>query len=158
MVQAILRQVVTDRLTLAVAAGVRDAYNDSKVEEQDSPCRQRCLDLLKDLLASGIRIRVMIDALDECEEYFSLLKDLRSNISSHGLHVLISSRAEVDIHEWLPECPLIDVNERMPLEELETYATMEIKKPDKVLRILKGTREDLEDQLIEALLKRAGGM
>ena len=90
----------------------------------------------------------------------ALLQRLHSlyDASEGRLEILVSSRAEVDVQQWFPECALVNVNESTPPAEIETYLTMEIKKPDKKLRLFQGTREDLEDELIEALRARTNGM
>ena len=161
MMQTLLSQLGFDHSRYRFEPLVVDAFNEFKIaSRQNSPSGSRCLEMIRSLLKEGARARILIDALEECEDYRAVLHDLRSlNDEADGrLDILVSSRAEVDVQKYLQDCALIDVNESTPSEELEQYITMEIKKPDKLQRVLEGKREDLEDQLIEALLCRAGSM
>ena len=161
VLHALLRQLATDRYNRCVIPTVADAFNESKAEEKHATLSiERCLSLLQDLVASGIRVRIIIDALDECENYSALLRELEylTHHSKSNLQVLLSSRAEVDVPEYFPDCSLIDVNESMPIAEIENYLTMEIKSSHKSQRLFNGAREDLEDDLIAVLLDRSERM
>jgi hypothetical protein len=119
-----------------------------------------CEILLHRILESGIKLRIMIDALDECDEPKELLKALRdaSRVMPGGLELLVSSRYEVRVDEKLSNAIIVDLNRSVSDTDMITYVTTEINDREEDEKILKGKHPDLEARLIEILCRRAGGM
>jgi hypothetical protein len=120
----------------------------------------KCETLLHGILKSGIKLRIMIDALDECDEPKELLKALRdaSLIMPGGLELLVSSRYEVHVDEKLSNAVIVDLSPSVSNVDIITYITTEVSDREEDERILKGKHLDLKDRLIEILYRRAGGM
>jgi hypothetical protein len=118
--------------------------------------------ILHGILRSGVKLRVMVDALDECDEPKKLLNILRdaSKITPDGLELLVSSRHEVDVRNKFPDAVMVDLNQSSLniYNEMTRYIETEVKDLENDERLLEGTYPDLEDRLVEILCKRAGGM
>lgn len=116
--------------------------------------------LLHAILESGIKLRIIIDALDECDNPKALLKALRdaSRDRPGGLELLMSSRYEVHVIEKFSNAVIVNLGQSVSNTDMITYITTEVKDREKDERILEGEHPDLEDRLIEILCKRAGGM
>jgi hypothetical protein len=78
---------------------VLDAYKNAGGDSEDVErfSFAKCNELLRRILGSGIKLRIMIDALDECNKPKELLKALQdaSWVRLGGLELLVSSRYEV---------------------------------------------------------------
>ena len=132
IIRAILRQTSADVLYTSIVPEVFNYYTSCKNTGSDrKPSYHICIKLLKEILASGLKVRIIIDALDECKDPDELLKalfDLSESSNGKHLELLLASRHEVDIAGWFPDCQSVDVNERMPIDEMERFISMEIKK------------------------------
>jgi hypothetical protein len=119
-----------------------------------------CMKFLRGILESGIKLRIMIDALDECDDPEELLKVLQdaSWKMPDRLELLVSSRYEVHVDEQLSTAVIVDLGRSVSDTDMFTYITTEVKDRAEAKKILKGKRPDLENRLIEILHKRAGGM
>jgi hypothetical protein len=89
------------------------AYIDAKADIGDLQLFSfiKCEELLSVIFKSGIKLKIMIDALDECGEPKELLKVLRdasSNMHS-GLELLVSSRHEVDVYNKFLNAITVDL-------------------------------------------------
>jgi ankyrin repeat protein len=96
-------------LTLSLTAKTKDnhsmqiLYNNNKLY---SPTKQELLDLLMKLLQSFTKAYIIIDALDECDDYhhlFDVINTIHSGLVSNS-HLLVSSRREQDILACMNGC------------------------------------------------------
>jgi hypothetical protein len=162
VLQAILRQAAYDPIKGKIFAQVLDAYKNAGGDSEDLErfSFAKCNELLRGILGSGIKLRIMIDALDECDEPKELLKALRdaSRVRPGGLELLVSSRYEVRVKKKFSNAVIVDLDQSLSDTDMITYITTEVKDREKDERILEGKHPDLEDRLIEILCKRAGGM
>jgi hypothetical protein len=162
VLQALLRQAAYDPIKGEISMYVLDAYINAGGDSVDlQPFSfTKCETLLHGILESGIKLRIMIDALDECDEPKELLKALRgaSRAMPGGLELLVSSRYEVHVDEKLSNAVIVDLGESVSETDMITYITTEVDDREKDERILKGKYPDLEGRLIEILCRRAGGM
>jgi len=160
--QALLRQAAYDSVNGEISENVLNAYKSAGGDSKDSQpfAFKKCDELLRGILKSGVKLRIIIDALDECDEPKKLLKALRDAFQDAPgrLELLVSSRYEVHVDEVFTNPVKVDINTSMPETDMITYITTEIKEREKDERILQGKRLDLEDQLIKILCGRAGGM
>ena len=120
----------------------------------------KCETLLHGILESGIKLRIMIDALDECDKPEDLLIALRdaSGVMPGGLELLVSSRHVVHVDAKLSNTVIVDLSQSVSETDMITYITTEVNNREEDERILKGKHPDLESRLIEILCRRAGGM
>lgn len=162
MLQAILRQAAYDPVNGEISAYVMNAYINAGGDSGDlRPLSiTECRTLLHSILESGIKLRIMIDALDECQEPLSLLTALRDAtlVRPGGVELLVSSRYEVRVDVKLRNAVIVDLGQSVSKTDMITYITTEVKDREKDERILEGEHPDLEDRLIEILCERAGGM
>jgi hypothetical protein len=140
-----------------MSANVLDAYVKAG---GDSFSFTKYQTLLHGILGTGTKLRIMIDALDECDEPKELLKVLRdaSRVMSGGLELLVSSRYEVRVDERLSNVVIVDLGKSVSETDMITYITTEVNDREEDERISKGKYPDLETRLIEILCGRAGGM
>ena len=116
--------------------------------------------LFHSILKSKIKLRILIDALDECDDPRELLIVLRHayEVIPGGLELLVSSRHEVHVDDKFPNAVTIDVRSDSSESAMDTYITTEIYNRDNDDRILEGNYPDLEGKLVRILNNRAGGM
>ena len=162
VLRALLRQAAFDYVTGEVFSDVLQAYKSAGGDTTDlKPLGLKdCKDLLGKIVKSGVKLRIMIDALDECEEPKDVLIALRDAAKDvpGGIELLVSSRYEVHVDEKFPTVVPIDVNTSMDEIEMITYIATEVQDRETDERLLQGEYPELEDELIEILRKRAGGM
>ncbi|KAF8857268.1 ankyrin [Acephala macrosclerotiorum] len=162
VLQALLRQAAYNPMKGEISEHVLNAYINAGGDSVDlQPFSfTKCETLLHGILESGIKLRVMIDALDECDEPKELLKVLRdaSRVMPGGLELLVSSRHEVRVDEKLSNAVIVDLGQSVSDSDMITYITTEVNDREEDERILKGKYPDLENRLIEILCRRAGGM
>jgi hypothetical protein len=162
VLKALLRQVAYDPITGEISADVLKAYIDAGADIEDLQLFSftKCEELLSAIFKSAIKLRIMIDALDECDEPKELLKALRDTSSDMqgGLELLVSSRHEVDVYNKFPNAVIVDLVRSVSNTDMITYITTEVKDREEDERILKGKHPGLENRLIKILDERAGGM
>jgi hypothetical protein len=103
-------------LTLALTARSENYLPMQKLYEKHaklySPTEDELLELLLELLKGFEQAYIIIDALDECDEYHQLFDLIRTihqcQMESH-LHLLVSSRREQDIIVMMEECHTAEV-------------------------------------------------
>jgi archaellum biogenesis ATPase FlaH len=78
----------------------------------DIPTEEELLDLLKELLQSFEQACIVIDALDECDDYYQLFDQVINVMHAWDLlhlHVLMSSRREQNIIITMKECATTEI-------------------------------------------------
>ena len=160
---AILRQAAYGAATGTISRNILDAYKRAGADSDDLKLlfsTSKYVELLGGILKSGIRLRVMIDALDQCDKPIELLKVLRdaSYESSGQLELFVSSRGHVQVEKKFTDVVLVDINTSVPMDDMEIYITTEVKRREQDERLLEGQNEELEDELISILSEKAGGM
>lgn len=116
------------------------------------------LEILQAIFASGRETRVIIDALDECNEWQKLLKALQSAAASHtgDLKLFITSREDVDVQAYFPHSTKKMLIAELSSDDMEQFVSQEIFSRED--RLLQGKYPNLEARLVKALLKQARGM
>ncbi|KIW94160.1 uncharacterized protein Z519_05476 [Cladophialophora bantiana CBS 173.52] len=155
VLRALLVQAAYDPVSGTISQSVVYAFNENKKFLSFRKCKELIAGVLKD-----VKLRIMIDALDECDDPKELLKVLRNlaEIAPGRLELLVSSRHSIHVRERLDRVVEVDVQQLMPKAEMLTYIETEIKERKTDERLLKGKRPDLEDRLIVILNERANGM
>ena len=104
------------------------------------------------------RVTIVIDALDECSnapEVLLALWEIQKK-SPADLKVFVSSRMNVEVLHYLPNCEKIHVDEDMNSQDIEVFVRSEVVNQQR--RLLDNKRPDLESRLIRVLVTRAQGM
>lgn len=159
---ALLQQAAYNHISGEISSTVLNAYKDAQGNSGDAKplSIHDCKKLLREVLKSGVTLRIMIDALDECDQPKELLKVLRdvSQDVPDRLELLVSSRYEVSVDDKFPNAIIVDLNESVPRGEMTTYIDTEVRDREGDERLLRGNHPDLEERLINILCRRAGGM
>ncbi|KAK1749672.1 hypothetical protein QBC47DRAFT_130878 [Echria macrotheca] len=155
----------------SVAEAVRSRYK--KVQPR-SPSGDRrrltaedCCQLIGEELAPQfLKITIIIDALDECEDYDVLLSSLsiiyQRSPDSCSIKILLSSRNGVELPATFPPWHRRDLDSEQNLtrDDLERLIQTEVEGCDELnlgKRLLDGKYPELENRLVEALKERAQG-
>lgn len=135
---------------------IRRAYS----QGENSFLFSNCEDLLVATMDEGIKLRIVIDALDECDDPERLLKALHNIVESAPgqCQLLVSGRPEVQVQRRFANSIVVDIQEGTTFIDMRNYITKEVKRADKSERIFGGEREDLEDRLINIMNRKANGM
>jgi len=168
---SLLRQAAFDDQKREIAKDVIDAWVLAGGNNPSSKSLRfdDAISLLTKILQSGINLRFIIDALDECDDYYGLLKALRDaaaeaahkprpGITPGRLELLVCSRQVVEVLKYMGSAIPIEINDTKDDYDMEVYIITEIRDREKNERLLEGKNPDLEDKLIEILHQRAGGM
>ncbi|KAJ5678666.1 Ankyrin repeat-containing protein [Penicillium macrosclerotiorum] len=162
VLRALLRQAAYDPVNGRISTQLLHTYKNAGGDSEDlQPLSfAACNELLHEIVRSGVKLRIIIDALDECDAPKTLLKALKdaSEVIPGGLEVLVSSRHEVHVDEKIPNVVIINLTKSSSETDMITYIQTEVNERDDDERLLKGKHPDLETRLIEILGRRAGGM
>lgn len=156
VLRSLLRQAAYDPVRGAVADAVLRAYGHG----ENSFLFSKCEDLFMAIMKEGINLRIVVDALDECDEPDLLLRILQ-NIAHRApsqCQLLVSSRPEVQVQRRFVEANIIDVQRHTTSVDMRDYITKEVKHPGGDERLFGGDHDDLEDRLIDVLSRKANGM
>ncbi|KAL9107086.1 MAG: hypothetical protein Q9227_007952 [Pyrenula ochraceoflavens] len=118
------------------------------------------LQVLSEILRMGTETRIIIDALDECKGAHTLLKTLKDILptSKGRIKMLLTSRPDVEVRTYFPQCMKINLNHAMTESDMDRYVYHEVLGREDDKRLLGGTRPNLETELIHTLLNQANGM
>jgi len=151
----------------SVAESIKRKHKEKKRDELDNP------DLLVGLVALYQQTTIVVDALDECEDYGRLLLLLKkvSEGTRGAIKFFFSSRTNVRLFKDFPswEKLELDSEEGLTTDDINTYIRTQVKDREKMdlgPRLLDERKsilgesliEALEDKLIETLTRRAQGM
>lgn len=121
--------------------------------------------LLTKLIPPHQRTTIIIDALDECENYSRLLLWLKaaSNDSLGALKFFFSSRTNVKLLNDFPSWEKVELDSKKELtvEDMKVYIRTQVQDRETMgigRRLLGGEYPELEERLIETLTYRAQGM
>ena len=137
---AILRQVAYDDATGTVPTTILEAYKKVSTRSDDlkpfrfSPYKYQ--EILGGILKSGIRLRIMIDALDQCDKPTELLKVLRDAATQYPdqIELLVTSQGYVQVEKKLSDIVIVDVNTSIPGDDMLTYVTTEVKGRERMMK------------------------
>ena len=159
-----LRQASFDPSTGDISSNILGLFNDRNQSGKATPLEiesQITNELIK-VLQSGVRFRVMIDALDECDKPMDLLAALEEvyNNALGKLEILVTSRHEVDVMkiDAFNNCHQINLNTSITREDMKKFISLEVRGAKKHARLLGGKYPDLEERLVDVLNKKAVGM
>ena len=124
--------------------------------------------MLADLASEYQNTTIVIDALDECQDSEALLLNLqevskRIRAASKAVKLLFSSRNQVDVDYYFPSCETLRLEHIMAArkEDMVRFVHTQVKEREILRlgsRLLKGKHPDLEDRVINVLVKHSQGM
>ena len=135
------------------------SFSDLTTREQRGARPPTDLDTLSDLLKRAAELHVkpivFVDALDECEDMSKLLDQLVK--LSHGhCRLFVTSRTLHTVKEAFKGLPSISLDERVDEVRNDMYFHIKTELQSRSrLRIL---RQDLKDEIEDALMRKADGM
>lgn len=123
------------------------------------PSSEDLLNCLIKTLSLFEDVYIMLDALDECSldvrrKFLSMITQLR-NYDDSSLHLLISSRRNIDLQEALRALyPLeISIDAECIVNDVKRYVQTEVQRSEK-LRFF----ESLEPQIVDTVVQKSQGM
>ncbi|KAH7064076.1 hypothetical protein BKA63DRAFT_608820 [Paraphoma chrysanthemicola] len=158
VLRSLLRQAAYDSSTGTIAHEIHELRH-ARDKRPFPQAIGECEKLLVKLLRNGIHLRIMIDALDECDEASELLCALKKIHEQEPARVqlLFSSRAEVHVKKFFPDGVEVNVSAAGTEEQMRTFVTQKVQQ-SRGVKILDGKRRDLEEKLIELICEKANGM
>lgn len=116
-----------------------------------------CVQMLIDVFTSapaGCRFTLVVDALDECLDYDSLLQELHNACSQNtNARVFFSSRFEVKVQDYFPEARCVEIREQNT-NDIDRFLDTEIRRR----RLGSGMTDIQVIRLRHVLTQRASGM
>ncbi|KAK2596014.1 hypothetical protein N8I77_013525 [Diaporthe amygdali] len=115
-----------------------------------------CVQMLDDIFSTGQdqKFTVVIDALDECLDYDSLLDALQSAASTNkNVRVFFSSRLQVKVQDYFEENVCVDVGDNN-IEDIKRFLNIEIPRR----RPGSGMTDSQAQRLTDTLVAKASGM
>jgi hypothetical protein len=162
IMKSILRQLVYDPKDHTIARTARDMFN--RLDRPPFESMSQCEELFEGLMDSEIKVRIVIDALDECEheDRTTLLKTLQELHSKaqtpNQCQLLLSGRAHVEIPLWFSAAVQINVDCVSTQREMRDYIDRSISTSSGFQRPVMGKCPELESRLVKILCARARGM
>lgn len=117
---------------------------------------ERCVQLLEGIFASnsGTHFTIIIDALDECEDYDMLLQFLLSTTkTTRNVRLAFSSRFQVQVDAIFTNVVTVTITSQNK-EDIKEFLNIEIPKR----RVGSGMTDGQADRLKTVLMARASGM
>ena len=115
-----------------------------------------CVSLLDEIFSSAQKRRytIVIDALDECDDFDSALQCLKAASQAHeNVRFFFSSRLQVNVRDYFPEGQLVSI-QTCNSRDIEKFLDIEIPRR----RVGSGMTDSQSDRLRTVLIGRAGGM
>lgn len=115
------------------------------------------MQLLKQLIVGYQKVTIIIDALDECSDFFELLSRLVdiSSACEGKVRYLLSSRMNVPVHQFFSESATIEVGQDGK-EDVDFFIATEMER--NLRRLTQCNSLDLKDRMTRVLSHRAQGM
>lgn len=160
VLQSILRQLAWSTSNLSVAPTIKAKY----IAAQRGPAAgtrrltaDECLQMINQFVADYYHTTILIDALDECSDFFELLSYLVeiSSASQGKVRFLFSSRMNVPVHQFFPKSSTIEVGQDSG-NDIDFFIATEMARNKR--RLAQCNALDLEDKMTRVLSHRAQGM
>ena len=135
---------------------VYDKWRGDRPETADFSLDE-CSDLLQELIAQRLRTIIIVDAIDECAEPYTILRCLHGLIhnATDLLKLFVSSRSCIDVSVIFNDCYRVNIEGQDTSLDMYAYISNEVKEGK---RLLDGKAPEIEDRLIETLIDHAQGM
>lgn len=126
------------------------------------PSKSLLMATLKALLKEFDNAFIVLDALDECADRDDLLSDIEEIMGwkSNNIHILVTSRKEVDIEEALEplatEQEMVCIQSETIREDIKAYVHQRLQTDRKLKRWQ--SNEDVQKEIEDTLVAKADGM
>lgn len=157
VLRSVLAQLSWSSDGLTVAEEVKNLYRSSnRLSGAGRPDHLQCVDLILLFASTCPKVTIIIDALDECADSWTLLTNLAKidRKSGNNITFFFSSRMHVEVSKYFPRCSTVGPEGNST--DIERYIRNEMAIPDQ--RLLDGKHPDLEERLVQILIKRAENM
>jgi hypothetical protein len=156
--RSLLLQLAWSSDGLTICDKVKTLYETANhTSGSGKPDIERCVSHICALSSACPRRTIIIDALDECADYWVLLEGFEKiNQVSSDNHLLFffSSRMNVDVSKYFLECAIVGLEGNS--QDIETYIKTQMANPRQ--RLLAAKHPDLEKRLEHVLIARAQNM
>ena len=160
ILRSLVRQLAWSLDGSSISPSVRTFYDKWRYEKPGSGhlSLEECSGLLTAMFSSYSNTTIILDALDECEKPYELLRALQTiaNSTTSQIKLFVSSRLNVNVASVLSHCGKIDIQSQGTSKDMDIFLHTEVKQGDR--HLLKGNFPELEDRLIAVLRDRAQGM
>lgn len=159
--RALLAQLAWSEGGTKIAAPLKYFYDErgrGQTTGGGQPDLEETIALIVNLTSSTPQTTIIIDAADESSDPWELLASLQEIYakSVSKVKVFLSSRMNVEVARFFPDCEKIQIDEGKNSEDIEAYIRGEVEHQKR--RLLDGKYPDLEKRLMQILLARAQGM
>ncbi|MCJ1251086.1 hypothetical protein MMC30_008317 [Trapelia coarctata] len=157
VLQSLVAQLAWNSDGNTIAEPLRDNYAAAnKISGGGKLDIERCIELIITLTEGCTKVTLFIDALDECEDSWSVVSSFYKIIeaSSGNIRVFLTSRMQVEVDKVIQSCAIVGPEEN--INDVRSYIKTEVTCHSR--RLLEGKRPDLEDRLVNVLSLRAGDM
>ena len=160
ILRSLVRQLASSLDGSSILPPIKTLYNRWRHERPDSGRLSlgECSEVFTELISCYSNTTIILDALDECEKPYELLRELKTIAKSNTgqIKLFVSSRLNVNVNSVVILHRKIDIQSQGTSKDMDIFLHTEVKQRDR--RLLKGRYPDLEDRLIEVLRDRAQGM
>ena len=119
------------------------------------PDIDRCIELIKTIQKDIPKVTIIIDALDECSDWWMMIASLAETMQgTNQTHLFLTSRMQVEVGELIQDYVLMGPESNV--QDVEDYIRTQILNGDR--RLLKGRHPELEARLIDVLSQRSESM
>ena len=119
------------------------------------PDMECCIELLKVLTKDCPKVTIILDALDECSDWWTLIDSLKWILRKNGnIKLFLTSRMHVEIDDLIHDCVI--VGPAANVDDVQTFIKTEVLKRDR--RLLNGRYPETEARLIKVLSRRCESM
>ena len=160
ILRSIVRQLASSLDASSILPPIRTVYDKLRYERPVSGCLslEECSELLRELTSYYSNTTIILDALDECEKPYELLRALKrvAHSRTDQIKLFVSSRLNVHVDSVMILHRKINIQSQGASKDMDIFLHTEVKQRDR--RLLKGRYPELEDRLIKVLRGRAQGM
>lgn len=156
ILQCLLTQLARSSDGQTLAQPIIEMYKRATpISGSGKPSVDDCVELLKVLPEGCPRVTIIIDALDECFDWWTLIASLKGIMrGTNRIRHFLTSRMHVEKKELIPDCATIGPEDNVA--DVKNYIKNEIKNRDR--RLLRGKFPELEQRLINVMIERSENM
>ncbi len=157
VIRSLLAQLSWNSDGVTIADAVKGLYTSANhISGAGRPDIEQCLDLVQIVASACPKVTIIIDALDECADSWTLLSSLEivGKRLQNNIALFVSSRMNVAVSEYFPQC--ITIGPESNTGDIENYIQTEMAIPHQ--RLLEGNHSRLEQRLARVLTARSENM
>ncbi|QSZ28871.1 hypothetical protein DSL72_003376 [Monilinia vaccinii-corymbosi] len=144
-----------------IESSIIDMFNDAQPPQSTEPTPEDWLKALLKLCQRVNKVKMVIDALDECRDFGRLLKTLERLKIERGncVRFLFSSRLNVNVNKVFPESDGVILTVEDTSEDISRYIADEVRSKEEDIECnVEAAKKELINRINLALISFAGGM